>query len=82
MLVSDRDILAQREYYRDQARAAAKHELVRLALEARGPRERVGARALAWLGGRFVRWGTTLREQHSEALVASLPRPVNHPVWD
>jgi hypothetical protein len=82
MLVTDRDILAQREYYRDQARAAAKHELVRVALEARGPRERPGARALGWLGARLVRWGTTLRERHGEAVAASLPRPVHHAAFD
>jgi len=81
MLVTDRDILAQREYYRDQARAAAKHELVRLALEGRGPRERPGARALAWLGARFVQWGTGLRERYGEVVAASLTRPANRATY-
>jgi hypothetical protein len=82
MLVSDRDILAQREYYRDQARAAAQHELVRLALKARGPRERPGARVLAWLGACLVRWGTTLRERYGEALATPFARPVHRAASD
>jgi hypothetical protein len=82
MLVTERDILAQREYYRDQARAAARHELVRLALQSRGPRERPGARALAWLGGHLVRWGTGLRHRYGEAIAAPLTRPANHAAYD
>ena len=77
MLITDRDVMAQREYYRDQARAAARHELVRLALESRGPREPLGSRALAWLGGRMVRWGTGLHERYSKMIAAPLTRPVN-----
>lgn len=77
MLVTERDILAQREYYRDQARAAAKHELVRLAMKGRGPRGRPGGRALAWLGARFVQWGTGLRERYGNAIAAPLARPAN-----
>lgn len=82
MMVTGRDVMAQREYYRDQARAAAKHELVRLALESRGPRERLGARALTWLGQRFVRWGTSLRERHSGMISAPLTRPANRAAYD
>ena len=82
MIVTDRDVMAQREYYRDQARAAAKHELIRLALESRGPREHLGARALAWLGGQLVRWGTGLSERYSEMVSTPLTRPTNRAAYE
>jgi hypothetical protein len=82
MMISDRDVMAQREYYRDQARAAAKHDLIRLALESRGPREPLGARALAWLGGRLVAWGTGLRERYSDMVSAPLARPANRAAYE
>ncbi len=82
MMVTDRDVMAQREYYRDQARAAAKHELVRLALAGRGPREHLGTRVLAWLGGRLVRWGTGLHERYSEIVSAPLTRPANRAAYE
>jgi hypothetical protein len=82
MMVTDLDVMAQREYYRDQARAATKHELVRLALKNRGPREGVRTRALAWLGGRFVQWGTSLRERHGGMMSMPLTRPTNRAAYD
>jgi hypothetical protein len=82
MMVTDRDVMAQREYYRDQARAAARYAMVRLALKSRGPREHVGTRALVWLGGRLVRWGTSLRERYSEVVSTPLTRPANHAAYE
>ena len=82
MMVTEREVMAQREYYRDQARAAAKHALVRLALESRGPSEHLGTRALVWLGGRLVRWGTGLRERYGTMIPAPLARPANRAAYE
>jgi hypothetical protein len=82
MMVTDRDVMAQREYYRDQVRAAARHELVRLALESRGRRDHLGTRALTWLGGCLVRWGTDLRERYSGMVAPPLTRPANRAAYE
>lgn len=82
MMVTDRDVMAQREYYRDQARAAAKHELVRLALKSRVRRDHLGTRALTWLGGRLVQWGTELRERYSEMVAPPLTRSANRTAYE
>jgi hypothetical protein len=82
MIVTDLDVMAQREYYRDQARAAAKHQLVRLALESQRQREHLMTRGLTWLGGRLVQWGTNLYERYSGMVSPSLTRPANRAAYD
>jgi hypothetical protein len=62
MTVTQRDYLAQKAYYAEQARVAAHDRLIRAALANREPRDRPVARVLAWLGARLVAWGTSLRE--------------------
>ena len=78
MTVTQRDILAPKAYYAEQARVAAHDRLVRAALANREPRERPVGRALAWLGARLVTWGTSLRDEYGRAVTPTIPQPV-HP---
>jgi hypothetical protein len=78
MNVSQQDYLAQKAYYDDQARAAARDRLVRVALASRGARSRL-SRALSWLGARLVAWATSLRDDDGGAVparVSQSARPV------
>jgi hypothetical protein len=82
MIVTNQDVMAQREYYRDQARAAAKYRLVRLALESQAPRDRLGSRALVWVGRHLVRWGTRLRDRYSEVVSTPLTQPTSRAAYE
>jgi hypothetical protein len=79
MIVTERDYQAQREYYRDQARAASRHRLVRRALADRQRGSRLFCTALTWLGERFVAWGTRLQEQYDTVVSASAAQSANSP---
>ena len=78
MTVTQRDYLAQKAYYAEQARVAAHDRLVRAALAGREPRARAFARALAWLGTRLVAWGTSLREEYGRVVNSRIPQSA-HP---
>ena len=51
---TQRDFLAQKEYYKDQMRAAAQYRLAREAQTGREREEPLYASALQWLGQRLV----------------------------
>ena len=78
MTVTQRDYLAQKAYYAEQARVAAHDRLVRTALANREPRVRPVGRALAWLGARLVEWGTSLRDEYGHVVSPRIPQSV-HP---
>ena len=76
-MVTGRDCLVQREYYREQVRIA---EQVRLARKVATQSELVLRlhSMLGWLGERLIAWGTRLEEQYEavvsgEAVVSSSP---------
>jgi hypothetical protein len=58
---TQRDFLAQKEYYKDQMRAAARYRLAREAQEGHERGEPFYASAMHWLGQRLVAWGQGLQ---------------------
>ena len=76
-LVTNHDYLAQKEYYKDQMRAATKYALVRLALGDRAKGNRLISKALAWLGQRLIAWGCSLQKQYATVVSSSMPRSTN-----
>jgi hypothetical protein len=70
-MVTGRDCIVQREYYREQVRMAEQDRVARMAMagERLSPRFR---KVLSRLGARLVAWGTQLQEQY-EAVVATSP---------
>ncbi|MBN1642563.1 MAG: hypothetical protein JXA09_15115 [Anaerolineae bacterium] len=78
MMVTQRDYLAQKEYYADQARAAARDRFARMALAGHPVGERPVCRALAWIGARLVAWGTSLRQEYGQVIPQHIPQSA-HP---
>ncbi|MBN1584672.1 MAG: hypothetical protein JXA89_28455 [Anaerolineae bacterium] len=76
-LITNRDYLAQKEYYHDQMRAASKYALVSLALGNRARGNRHTSRALAWLGQRLIAWGSNLQKQYDTVVSSSIPQSTN-----
>jgi hypothetical protein len=62
---TQRDFLAQKEYYQDQMRAAAQYRLAREAQAGRERNEPFYASAMHWLGQRLVAWGQDLQGRFS-----------------
>ena len=74
MHVTERDLLAQKEYYKDQMRAAQRYQLVKLATGSKTNR-RTMARALTWLGGQLADWGEDLQERYGTVVPPTVPQP-------
>jgi hypothetical protein len=70
MIVTQKDYMAQKEYYADQRRAAARWARAKAARAGRDRSELYYAKALAWLGDRLVAWGSRLQE-HYDTVVSS-----------
>jgi hypothetical protein len=70
-MVTGRDCLVQREYYREQVRMAERARLAR-SVRARSNLVLRLHSLLNWLGARLVAWGTRLEEQY-EAVVSPSP---------
>ena len=68
---TQRDFLAQKEYYRDQMRAAAQYRLAREAQAGRKRGEPLYASAMQWLGQRLVAWGQGLQGRSSAPIPQS-----------
>jgi len=75
MIVTERDFMAQKEYYKDQMRAANRYRLVRQAQSGRDQGERFYARALAWLGSRIAAWRTGSEERYDTVAPSAIPQP-------
>jgi hypothetical protein len=80
MTVTQRDYLAQKEYYKDQARAARNYRLVREAMAGQDRGNRLVCRTLTWLGQRLVNWGTRLQAQYSAMLSPPVSQSVGQTV--
>jgi hypothetical protein len=72
MNVTERDFLAQKEYYRDQMRAAQRYQQSKRVPSSGLPSY---ARALSWLGRRLADWGETLQERYGALVSPTLPQP-------
>ena len=70
-MVTGRDYLVQREYYREQVRRAEQARLARRSATQSGLVLRLHS-MLSWLGTHLIAWGTRLEEQY-EAVVSSSP---------
>ena len=73
IMPTQRDVLAQKEYYKDQMRAAARHNRARQVMAGQ-ENGRFYARALGWLGHRLVAWGTNLQESYT-TIASPVPQP-------
>ena len=76
MTVTQRDYLAQKEYYNDHARAARNYRLVREAMAGQDRGNHLVYRTLTWLGQRLVNWGMRLQAQYSAVLSPPVPQSV------
>ena len=75
MIVTERDFMAQKEYYKDQMRAAKQYHLSRQARAERGAGVRFYAQALAWLGRHVAAWASPQRERYEGAVPPVVPQP-------
>ena len=75
MIVTERDFMAQKEYYKDQMRAANRHRLARHARTERGASARLYARALAWLRQHIAAWTPPQRERYEGSVSSVVPQP-------
>jgi hypothetical protein len=75
MIVTERDFLAQKEYYKDQMRAANRYHLARQAQSGRDRGERFYVRALAWLGSRIEAWRIGSEERYDTVSPSPVPQP-------
>jgi hypothetical protein len=75
IIPTQQDYLAQKEYYKDQVRAAARFRLAREAMEGTEKGDRFYASALSWLGQRLVAWGLSLQGGRATAVPAPVPQP-------
>ena len=74
MIVTERDLQAQKESYKDQMRAAQRYQQAKLVTGSES-RQRSFARALTWLGGQLADWGETLQERYGTMVTPTLPQP-------
>jgi hypothetical protein len=75
MIVTERDFMAQKEYYKDQMRAANRYHLARQAQSGHAQGERFYARALAWLKSRIASWRTGSGERYDTVAPSAVPQP-------
>jgi hypothetical protein len=75
MIVTERDFMAQKEYYKDQMRAAQRYHLARKIRTERGTSVRFYAQALAWLGRRVAAWTSARQERYEGAVPPAIPQP-------
>ena len=72
--VSEYDLRVKKEYYKDQVRAAQRHNRAKVLLASDTSKHSV-ARALTWLGGQLADWGTSLQERYGTMVSPTLPQP-------
>ena len=75
MIVTERDFIAQKEYYKDQMRAAERYHLARQARAERGTGARFYAQVLAWLGRHVAAWTSLRQERYEGAVPPAVPQP-------
>jgi hypothetical protein len=75
MMVTERDYMAQKEYYRDQMRAAQRYHLARQARGGRQQSEPFYAQALAWLRHRIASWRSGSQERYDAVGSSAVPQP-------
>ncbi len=63
-MLSDKDILMQRERYKDLLRDAEHDRLVRQVHTQSHSRDKLHSRTLDWLGRQLVIWGMSLQEHY------------------
>jgi hypothetical protein len=74
MMITERDFLAQKEYYKDQMRAAARYHLARQAQADRKGGKRFYAQALAWLTSRIETWRAGPEGRYEPVTPSAVPQ--------
>ena len=72
--VTEYDLQVKKEYYKDQMRAAQRHNQAKALLGDDQGKHSV-ARALTWLGGQLADWGESLQERYGTVVTPTLPQP-------
>jgi len=72
--VTEYDLRVKQEYYKDQMRAAQRHNRAKALLGTAQERHSV-ARALTWLGGQLADWGKSLQERYGTVVSPTVPQP-------
>ena len=75
MIVTERDFMAQKEYYKDQMRAAERYQLARRARAEGGAEPRFYAQALTWVKRRFAAWMSSHQERYEGGVPPAVPQP-------
>ena len=74
MIVTEKDFMAQKEYYKDQMRAARQFKLAQRARAERAG-DRFYAQALAWLAHRVASWMSARPERYERPASPPVPQP-------
>jgi hypothetical protein len=72
MIVTQKDYMAQKEYYAEQRRVAARWARARAARAGRDRGELYYAKALSWLGDRLIAWGSRLQENYNTVVSSTM----------
>jgi hypothetical protein len=72
--VTERDFQVKQEYYKDQMRAAQRHNQAQFLLRSEQGKQSI-ARALTWLGGQLADWGESLQERYETRVTPTVPQP-------
>jgi hypothetical protein len=72
--VTEFDLQVKKEYYKDQMRAAQRHNRAKALLGTDQGKHHV-AQALTWLGGQLADWGESLQERYGTMVSPTLPQP-------
>lgn len=72
--VNERDFQIKQEYYKDQMRAAQRHNQAKFLVRSEQGKPSI-ARALTWLGGQLADWGESLQERYGTTVSATVPQP-------
>jgi len=75
MIVTERDFMAQKEYYKDQMRAAKRYQLARQVQAEGGAGPRFYTQALAWVGRRVAAWTLSRQERYEGVVPPAVPQP-------
>jgi hypothetical protein len=75
MIVTERDFMAQKEYYKDQMRAAKRYQLARRARTEGGTDARFYDRSLAWVRRRVAAWTSSRQERYEGVVPPVVPQP-------
>jgi hypothetical protein len=75
MIVTERDFMAQKEYYKDQMRAAQRFNLARKARQEGSTGKRIFTQTLSWVKHRVAAWSRRPEEIYETVPPSAVPQP-------